>query len=246
MKISVCLATYNGQKFIKAQLESILKQLSGGDEVVISDDSSTDGTVGIIKEFNDSRIRLFENNHFRSPVFNFENALKKTTGDIIFLSDQDDIWLDNKVKAIVELLKSYDLVVSDCMLIDEDENILNDSYFELRGSRPGFIHNLYKNSYVGCCIAFKRHILEKALPFPRTIPMHDMWIGMIGELFGQPHFCREKLVKYRQHKNNFSPTLRKNTYLIGKKFRFRLILLYHILSRYIKYKNPVPLFGVNK
>jgi len=246
MKISVCLATYNGQKFIKAQLESILKQLSATDEVVISDDSSTDRTVDIVKKLNDGRIRLYENNHFHSPVLNFENALKKASGDIIFLSDQDDVWLDNKVKVTAALLHSHDLVVSDCILIDEDDNILKDSYFEVRSSGPGFIRNIYKNSYLGCCIAFRRHILEKALPFPKTIPMHDMWIGMISELFGQPHFCREKLVKYRRHSNNLSPTLRKNTTSIGNKFKFRLILLYHIISRYIKHKNPMPLFRPNK
>ncbi len=246
MKITVCIATYNGQKYIATQLESILKQLSVNDEVVISDDSSTDRTVDIIKEFNDKRIRLYEHNRFHNPVFNFENALKKTSGDIIFLSDQDDIWLDNKVKVIVKLLHSYDLVVSDCILIDEDESILNDSYFELRGSGSGFIHNLYKNSYLGCCMALKRNILEKALPFPKTIPMHDMWIGMVGQLFGKTYFCKEKLVKYRRHRDNLSPTLRKNTNSIANKFKFRLILLYHIIRKYIKCKNPILLLRSNK
>lgn len=246
MKISVCIATYNGQKYIAAQLESILKQLSVNDEVVISDDSSTDRTVDVIKEFNDNRVRLYEHNRSHNPVFNFENALKKTSGDIIFLSDQDDIWLDNKVKVMVKLLHSYDLVVCDCILIDEDETVLNDSFFELRGSGPGFIRNIYKNSYLGCCIAFKRHILEKALPFPKAIPMHDMWLGMIGELFGKTYFCREQLVKYRRHGNNFSPTLGKNTYSVAQKFRFRLIILYYTIRRYIKYNNPILLLRPNK
>jgi len=237
MKISVCIATYNGQKYIATQLESILKQLSVNDEVVISDDSSTDRTVDIIKEFNNKKIRLYEHNRFHNPVFNFENALKKASGDIIFLSDQDDIWMDNKVKVMAKLLNSYDLVVSDCILIDENETVLNDSFFELRGSGPGFIHNIYKNSYLGCCIAFKRHILEKALPFPKAIPMHDIWIGMIGELFGHTYFCREQLVKYRRHGNNISPTSGKNPYSIAKKFKFRLILLYHTIRRYIKCNN---------
>ncbi|MHC4583721.1 MAG: glycosyltransferase family 2 protein [Planctomycetota bacterium] len=238
MKISVCIATYNGQRYIAAQLESILKQLSVNDEVIISDDSSTDNTIDVIKTFNDKRIKLYENNRFHNPALNFENALKETSGDIIFLSDQDDIWLDNKVKVMAKLLHSYDLVVSDCILIDEDETVLNNSYFKLRRSGPGFIHNIYKNSYLGCCIAFKRHILEKALPFPKAIPMHDMWLGMIVELFGKPYFCREQLVKYRRHSSNLSPTLRRNTYSVGKKFKFRLILLYHTIRRYIKCNSP--------
>ena len=246
MKISVCMATYNGQKYIATQLESILKQLSVNDEVIISDDSSTDRTVDVIKEFNDGRVILYENNRFHSPVLNFENALKKISGDIIFLSDQDDIWLDNKVEVMVKLLRSYDLVVSDCLLIDENEAVLNGSFFELRGSKSGVIHNLIKNSYIGCCMAFNRKILEKALPFPKTIPMHDMWIGMIGELFGQTYFCREQLVKYRRHGNNLSPTLEKKTYSVVNKFKFRLILLYHIIRRYIKCNNLILPFRPNK
>ena len=231
MKISVCMATDNGEKYIYAQLESIIKQLSENDEVVISDDSSTDNTIDIIKNFKDKRIQLYEHNHFYSPIFNFENALKKASGDIIFLSDQDDIWLGNKVTVMTKLLLSYDLVVSDCILIDESGIVLNDSFFELRGSKSGVIHNLIKNSYIGCCMAFNRKILEKALPFPKTMPMHDMWIGMVGQLFGKTYFCEEKLLKYRRHGSNFSYTSQKSNYSIANKIRFRLILLYHIVKR---------------
>lgn len=90
--ISVCMPTYNGEKFIRIQLESILSQLGNDDEIVISDDSSTDKTVEITKSFNDSRIHLLENNTFHSPIYNLENALKNAKGDFIFLSDQDDEW----------------------------------------------------------------------------------------------------------------------------------------------------------
>lgn len=97
------MTTYNGEKYISVQLDSILKQLSENDEVIISDDSSTDRTVDVIKNFKDKRIKLYEDNHFHSPIFNFENALEKASGDIIFLSDQDDVWLDNKVKIMTGL-----------------------------------------------------------------------------------------------------------------------------------------------
>jgi len=232
MKISVCMATYNGEKYIAVQLESILKQLSESDEVVISDDSSTDNTIDIIKNFKDKRIRLYEHNRFYSPIFNFENALKKASGDIIFLSDQDDIWLDDKVAVMTKLLLSYDLVVSDCILIDGSGAVLNDSFFELRGSKAGVIHNLIKNCYVGCCMAFNRKILEKALPFPKAIPMHDMWIGMIGELFGKTYFCKEKLVKYRRHCKNESPEIGKSKFGILRKLSFRSILICQLFKRY--------------
>jgi len=236
MKLSVCMATYNGEKYIRAQLESILKQLSEKDEIIISDDSSTDGTIGIIKSFGDKRIRLYEDDHFRSPIFNFENALKKASGDIIFLSDQDDIWLDNKVEVITKLLHSYDLVVSDCIVVDENETVLDDSFFKLRGSGPGIIHNLIRNSFVGCCMAFSRRILEIALPFPKKIEMHDMWIGIIGELFGKIYFCKEKLVKYRRHDGNVSETSLRSTNSLMKKNQIRINLTYNAFKRYIELK----------
>src|SRR5579871_1607034 len=109
--ISVCMATYNGERYILKQLQSIISQLSENDEIVISDDSSTDNTINIIKSFNDSRIRLYENNKFGSPIFNLENALKHAKNDFIFLSDQDDLWESNKVKTLVEKLNQYDLVL---------------------------------------------------------------------------------------------------------------------------------------
>ena len=234
MKISVCMATHNGEKYIAVQIESILKQLSENDEVVISDDSSIDNTIDIIKNFKDKRIQLYEHNHFYVPVFNFENALRKASGDIIFLSDQDDIWLGNKVEVMTKLLLSYDLVVSDCILIEESGNVLNDSFFELRESKSGVIHNLIKNSYIGCCMAFNRKILEKALPFPETTPLHDMWIGLIGELFGKTYFCKNKLVKYRRHDGNASQTSEKSTNSLAKKIQIRTILAYNALKRYME------------
>jgi glycosyltransferase involved in cell wall biosynthesis len=127
-KISVCIATYNGEKYIRQQLGSILCQIGESDEIIISDDSSSDRTVEIIKTFDDKRIRLLENNRFHSPAYNFENALEKATGDIIFLSDQADIWLE----VMVGLLQQYDLVVSDCIIINENEDILQESFFKIR------------------------------------------------------------------------------------------------------------------
>lgn len=236
MKRSICMATYNGEKYIYAQLDSILKQLSENDEVIISDDSSTDRTGDIIKMFKDRRIKLYEDNHFYSPIFNLENALKKASGDIIFLSDQDDIWLDNKVEVMTKLLQLYDLVVSDCTLIDENETVLNDSFFKLRGAGPGIIHNIYKNSYIGCCMAFNSKLLIKALPFPRNIAMHDMWIGTIGELFGKTCFCEEKLVKYRRHGENASPEINRSKFSILQKFTFRTVLAYQLFKRYVSIK----------
>ncbi len=201
-KISVCIATYNGEKYIYQQLESILKQLKNNDEVIISDDSSTDRTPQIISDFKDDRIKIYPNNTFYSPIFNFENALNKASGDLIFLSDQDDIWEGNKVELISQLLQKYDLVVSDCSIIDGEGKVTVDSFFKIRKSGKGLFKNLYKNTYLGCCMAFNQKILKKAMPFPKSLPMHDMWIGLVCDLYGKSFFCDAKLIKYRRHSGN--------------------------------------------
>ena len=166
--ISVCMATYNGEKYIKEQLSSILSQLSEKDEIIVSDDSSTDKTVEIIESFQDKRIKILKNNKFRQPNLNFENALKYSKGDIIFLSDQDDVWIENKVEIILNQLKKYDLIVSDAFITNEKLNITNDSLFSEVNSNRGILKNIIKNTYYGCCMAFKRKVLKKALPFTKT------------------------------------------------------------------------------
>lgn len=231
--ISVCIATYNGDKYIYQQLASILKQLKENDEIIISDDSSTDKTLQIINDFNDRRIKVYPDNKFYSSIFNFENALKKATGEMIFLSDQDDIWEDNKVERICKLLKKYDLVVSDCITIDEEGRVTNDSFFKIRNSGKGILKNLYKNTYLGCCMAFNQKILKKALPFPKYIPMHDIWVGIVSELYGESYFCNEKLIKYRRHLNNVTPSLVISSYGLIKQILFRMKLLYSILTNWI-------------
>ena len=225
MKISVCMATYNGEKYIKEQLESILSQIGENDEVIISDDSSTDNTVEIIKSFKDNRIKIFENQKFKSPIFNFENALNNATGDIIVLSDQDDIWKANKIETIKKYMHNYDLVLSDADIIDEKGNILHKSFYKLNGSKNGFIKNIVKNSYLGCTMAFNKKILDKSLPFPKDLPMHDSWIGLIGEMYGKVYFIEDKLISYRRHGNNVSPTGEKSKYSFKQKLVFRLKLI---------------------
>ncbi|MFA5216266.1 glycosyltransferase family 2 protein [Sulfuricurvum sp.] len=232
MKISVCIATYNGEKYIKEQLDSILLQLNDNDEVIISDDSSNDNTIEIIKDYNDSRIKIYEKQKFRSPIFTFENSLKYSTGDYIFLSDQDDLWMPNKVNTIKKYLKSYDLVFSDANIIDSNRKVLHESFYHLNGSKQGLIKNIIKNSYLGCTMAFNRKILEKSLPFPKDLPMHDWWIGLIGEMYGRTYFIDEKLISYRRHGNNASPAGEKSQYSLSKKIFFRFIMIKNLFLKY--------------
>lgn len=221
-KISVCIPTYNGEKYIEKQLKSILTQLRNYDEVIISDDSSTDSTLATVKKMNDIRIKIYSNNTFHSPIFNLENAIKKATGDYIFLSDQDDIWHPDKVKTMLSYLQDYNTVVSDCFIINESDEIIEESFFALNESRKGLIKNFIKNSYLGCCMAFDRKILQASLPFPRHIAMHDIWLGIISEIVGNPIFINSKLLYYRRHLNNFSPTAEKSKFSLIFKIRYRI------------------------
>jgi glycosyltransferase involved in cell wall biosynthesis len=240
--ISVCIPTYNGEKYILRQLQSILVQLAEDDEIIISDDSSDDATVAVIKSIGDSRIKLFENMHFKTPVYNLENALKQAKGEYIFLSDQDDIWHASKVSSMLKYLRSYDLVISNASIINNKEEVITASYFDWKNSGPGFLKNVIKNSYIGCCMAFNRSILNLALPFPTKLAMHDVWIGLIAEAFGNVYFLDEKLVLYRRHDSNMTyaidrsdDNLSDNSFIY--KLSYRFYILKHIILRKISGKS---------
>ena len=226
-KVSVVIATYNGEKFITEQLKSILGQLNNTDEVIISDNDSTDNTINIIKCFNDDRIRIYKC-RTKGIVPNFENALRHCTGDILFLADQDDVWKANKVEMVKAYLKDYDLVMTDCVITDESLNPLYKSFYKLKNAGKGLVKNLVSNTYQGSNMAFKRKVMDIALPFPNNIPMHDMWIGFVCELFFSVYFIPEKLSFYRRHSDNASTSSRKSEYSFFQQLRFRLQLLKNI------------------
>ncbi|NMW22217.1 MAG: glycosyltransferase family 2 protein [Chlorobiaceae bacterium] len=232
MKKTVCIATYNGESYIEKQLQSVITQLSNGDELIISDDSSNDNTLKIARKSGFNNLIVLEGNSFYSPVLNFENALKYATGDIVFLSDQDDIWVDNKILIMSKYLRFYDLVVSDAVIINEYDKIISPSFYKIRNSGSGFIKNLYKNTYTGCCMAFNRKILVKALPFPSKIHMHDWWLGMVAEMYGTTYFCNEKLVRYRRHSSNASPNCGKSIYSTLDMIKFRYKMIKALSERY--------------
>lgn len=204
--ISVCMATYNGEKYIKEQLESILKQIGPDDEVIISDDSSKDGTLNKIKELNDNRIKVYINNGIHGYTHNFENALGKSKGDIIFLSDQDDIWMDNKVERTLKSLSTCDMAISDCITINENFEIIQQSRFEAFNIKTGFINHLIKSRFLGCCIAFNRKVLNASVPFPVRDDLieHDIWLVAVAYRFFKVELIKEPLIYYRRHGQNIS------------------------------------------
>lgn len=240
--ISVCMATFNGAKYIKEQIDSILKQLSSEDELIISDDTSTDGTVDIIESYQDSRIKLFRfirDKRGLKPInlvtTNFENALKHVKGDIIILSDQDDVWTDYKVYTIRKYLEdgNLDYIVSDCYVVDSQLNMINDTRFNGSVTKNRWKALLSPTPYQGSCAAFNRKVLNKALPFPKGIQSHDRWIGYIASFGFNYKIIPEKLIYYRRHELTTS-----NANIAGKKsgsipykIRTRLKYIYELLKR---------------
>lgn len=207
MRRSVAMATYNGGAYIRRQLESVLPQLDPDDEVIVSDDGSTDDTRAIVEAIaaEDPRIRLTDGPK-QGLIRNFEHALSLCRGEIIFLCDQDDVWLPGKVTACTAALKPDGvwLVLHDAHIVDGEQNRLHDSFFEWRDVREGTVRNLIKNSFIGCCMAFRRELLDVALPFPDGLPMHDQWLGMLAQLHGHVVFLKEPLLDYRRHGGNAS------------------------------------------
>ena len=234
--ISVCIATYNGARYIGEQLASILKQLSAEDEVVVSDDGSTDGTIDIVRSLNDRRIRIVDGPRRHSPTLNFEWALRNAKGEYIFLADQDDVWIEDKVRRCVEELQKCDCVVSDARVTDSLLNTTSESLFQLMHVRRGRLSNLlWRNGYTGCCMAFKREVLSKALPFPTDIPMHDIWIGNVAAFCGSLHFINDRLLLFRRHDAAASCNGKGSTYSLWQKLSFR----WHTLKNIVKLKTGI-------
>ena len=234
------MATYNGERFIREQIESIIVQLKVNDELIISDDSSTDNTLGIISQFDDSRIRVLTNQSFRSATRNFENALRHATGEVIFLSDQDDIWLPHKMSTMAPHLQNCDLVVSNCDFIDAVGKPMGESFFENFHSGPGLLKNFVKNTFLGNCMAFRRSVLDRALPFPeelhratRYLIYQDVWLGLLANALFRVKFIPEKLSGFRRHAGNASPTEMsvKSPQPLSRKLRGRALLAIALLKR---------------
>jgi glycosyltransferase involved in cell wall biosynthesis len=232
--ISVCMASYNGEKYIYEQIYSILSQLKSTDELIVSDDNSDDKTIEIVRSFQDPRIKVVLNNPAkRGYTPNFENALKIAKGEYIFLSDQDDVWLKNKVNMFCDALNSADFVVSDASVTDEQLNIVINSHFEHNKVRKGFWINLAATRYTGCCMAFNQSVLNSILPFPRNYKLcpHDFWIVLVSEAFFRVELIYKPLILFRRHESNTSTGgIKKSPFSITNKLARRMYCLFHLVS----------------
>lgn len=231
--ISVAMVSYQGEKYIEEQLDSILSVLGIEDEVIISDDGSTDSTREILARYEkqDPRVHMIDGPKAGVKA-NVENALRACKGDYIFLADQDDIWMPEKVERVMEAFErdGAGLVVHDAIVTDgRCQEVILDSFYSLKGSGAGVLKNIWRNTYIGCCMAFKRELLEEVLPIPNYIEMHDQWIGVINDqLKCGTVFIPDKLIKYRRHGNNASGM---SHYGITRMIKNRICFVWALLTR---------------
>ncbi len=205
--VSVALATYNGGRFLREQLDSIYTQTGVDIEVVAGDDGSTDDTVAILEEYRlRYGLRYAVNGQNIGFVRNFEKILSRCAGDFIALADQDDIWLPEKLERLMAGIGDTDLAYSDAFLVDDSGSELPGSLVMLSGVIPvsgrQFPYFVCNTSVTGCTTLIRRTLLEKALPIPACETYHDWWLALAASCHGGVTYIPERLVKYRQHGAN--------------------------------------------
>ena len=234
IRISVCMPTRNGEKFLAEQLQSILPQLEAGDELVISDDSSSDRTLDFAREFRDSRIRILADQRFFSPIYNMENALRAARHPVLVPVDQDDIWMPEKLSLIRHRMDGRSdrpfLLKADGLIVDARGEPSGETLYQRFSARKGFWKYIYNNCYTGCSMAISRPLLELAVPFPKGIPMYDSWLGLLAELAGEVEFSPEKIVCHRRHGGNASYHRNRPIQQIG----WRMALVFHLAHRLLE------------
>lgn len=213
MLISIALATYNGERFIREQIDSILNQTLSDFEIIVCDDCSTDNTVGIIKDYaaKDSRIKIYTNDRNLGFKKNFERILTLCHGDLIAFCDQDDIWTPDHLQVLLESLENHLCVCANAQMIDENGFPMN---ITMRDFIPAHIlptnneffykHELYGNIVQGAACMIRRSLLEKALPIPESAKFHDWWFALTACEHGGCKYIDKTILQYRRHEANAS------------------------------------------
>jgi glycosyltransferase involved in cell wall biosynthesis len=208
--VDILMATYNGEKYLKEQIDSILNQSFNEFELIIVDDCSSDSTAEILEQYaiKDKRIKLFFNSENLGVQLNFEKLLGLSTAPLFMLSDQDDVWHEEKVKQSIQCIERTPalLCYSDLRVVDHNLNKVHESFWEYEKITPlsgkPWRTLLSQNFVTGCTIIAKRQLKEYALPFPQDILMHDWWLAMVASVYGEIEYMVTALLDYRQHGNN--------------------------------------------
>jgi len=229
--VSIAIATYNGEQFLEEQLNSIYSQTYKNFEVVVADDASEDKTVEILDKYEKLFGLIYSVNQKRLGVVkNFETAVAKCKGKYILLSDQDDVWLPNKINQLLENIGNASLIYSDGIIYHGEneikpKRISNEKWISLFGtdsSNKDFLKYTLLNSFIlGCSMMFDREILEDAIPFYESNLNHDWWLVLCAQNKKGIKYLNEVLFKYRIHESNFSMLQAK-----GKKSMYKRLVLF--------------------
>lgn len=225
--ISVVIATYNGETYISQQINSILNQSLLPDEIIIVDDNSSDDTYQILLQTKEQNplIHVYKNNENLGYIKNFERAVSLSQGDYIVFSDQDDLWYPEKLLILKRSIGTNLLIHSDAKLIDENNNIILNSYSSIKGKleKTDFRILFFYNTITGCTMMISRELVKIAFPLPISIP-HDWWLALVASCLGKIKYIPDTLTGYRQHQYN----------VIGADKRNRHSLINHLREiRYI-------------
>lgn len=209
-KIDILMATYNGEKYLVEQLDSIINQTYHNWNLLIRDDNSTDKTLEIIQNYHkkDKRIKILKDNKGNLGIVrNFEELLKSSESEFIMFSDQDDIWVENKLDMYLKMIEKIKnkgfMIHSDAILFDKNKsNILKETFISKKAINKG-LENVFFNYFVqGATILISKEIKNFILPFPKEVYLHDRYIHLISELFFERIFVNKALIYYRQHGDN--------------------------------------------
>lgn len=217
IRMSVCLATYNGQRYIGDQMRTILADISADDEIVVVDDASTDNTVAMIAAFCDPRIRIYVNSVNQGHVRAFERAIQSAIGSSVCLADQDDLWPRGRTDAIAQALRGSDIVVGQYKTFSDSGESYT-SRLQSAGSAHAFrnVAGLAwgRREYFGCAMAFNSSIREYILPIPRYVEAHDHWIALYGNIGGELRHLDRIVVLRRLHDANLTSSRRRSIWAI--------------------------------
>lgn len=241
--VSVCMATYNGERYLREQLDSILAELEPTDEVVIVDDASSDGTVALLQTYDDPRVRVFARDVNRGYVRSFEEALTRATGDVLMLSDQDDIWIPGRRALLVAALDERAVAASNLVLLSTGAPLrspLTRRDWLLRtGGGAQRCRNQLKlllgdAPYFGCAMAIRRDFLPVALPFPDGLAeSHDLWLATVANAAGELVHVEQPTLRRRVHGENASSD-RPRGILPALRSRLLLVRLWREAKRRVR------------
>ena len=230
---SIVLASFNGERYINEQVESILNQMNLEDELIIIDDCSSDNTTLLIKKlfkkYPNLSTFLFINKRNLGPKKSFEEGLKKVSKDIVVLSDQDDIWIDGRLSKIKKILIRFDFCTLNSYLWENGDYKFKDSSnltFNIVKPSKSIISNIIKPSFIGCHLAFKSKYLKYILPFPDLVYMHDMYIGIFAILSGSLLIDNSPTMHYRRHPKCFTPTKTSSLFKVLIRLRYFLAIIF--------------------